>query len=167
MTYNSWDYTPSSHYVKYNLKEEKIREVPTLTNSKTEDDNLNIYIKTEKFVKTKDPRIWGPPTWLYFHLMSANYPIKPTREEMVGMRNFIISIPYTLPCESCKDHAKKFIFDRSDFLNIIVLNRDNLFNFFVDFHNYVNKRQGKNEMTYEEARKKYIGVGVDLNRLYY
>jgi hypothetical protein len=82
------------------------------------------------------------------------------------MKNIILGIPVLLPCENCKEHSTAYIESRLNELDDIVSTRDKLFNFFVDFHNYVNKRYGKKIFTYEEARKLYTS-DVKLTKLSY
>lgn len=102
-----------------------------------------------------DPTVWGPAFWYSIHNGAATYPIKASPiciERMVG---FILGLPYILPCESCAEHATAHIEKNRDKLHIICSTRENLFNFFVDFHNYVNMRFGKNLMSYEKAYNLY------------
>jgi hypothetical protein len=103
--------------------------------------------------KNKDPKVWGPIYWFNLHNSSNYYPNNPSKKLMEITKNRIISIPYELPCEKCKIHSVKYINTRSGELDIIVSSKTNLFNFYVDFHNYVNFRNNKKIYSYEEARK--------------
>jgi hypothetical protein len=67
------------------------------------------------------------------------------------MKGFILGLPVMVPCEECSTHATAFIEGNYDRLDDIVSGRMKLFNFFVDFHNKVNKRYKKKEISYEEA----------------
>ena len=60
-----------------------------------------------------------------------------------------------IPCDKCQDHATAHIEANWNRLDDVVSGRDNLFKFFVDFHNRVNKRYNKPEMSYETAYKLY------------
>ena len=82
------------------------------------------------------------------------------------MKDFIIAIPIMLPCLKCKDHATSYIESNLEKLDKIVSSRKNLFNFFVDFHNYVNKTYGKRIFTYEEATVLYNG-NVKISKMSY
>ena len=73
------------------------------------------------------------------------------------MKSFIMGIPVMVPCEKCADHATAYIESRSD-LDQVVKNRDSLFSFFVDFHNFVNERLGKDKIPMEAALKMYKGT---------
>jgi hypothetical protein len=83
------------------------------------------------------------------------------------MKGFIRGIPYIIPCADCAEHAKSFIERHESKLDSITSGRDNLFNFFVDFHNYVNERYGKATLSYSEASKLYSGKAKTLKMTYY
>ena len=82
------------------------------------------------------------------------------------MKDFIIAIPIMLPCLKCKDDATSFIESNLEKLDDIVSSKKNLFNFFVDFHNYVNKSYNKKIYTYEEAFILYNG-DVKITKMSY
>ena len=70
--------------------------------------------------------------------------------------NRIQAIPYEVPCKTCQIHASAYIESLSDYdLDKIVSGRDNLFKFYVDFHNAVNTRLGKPIWTYQQALNYY------------
>ena len=103
------------------------------------------------------PAVFGPAQWFTYHNGAANYPLNPPSLTKERMKNFILGIPVMIPCVKCKEHSTAFIENHFDKLDEIVANRTNLFNFFVDFHNYVNKKYNKKIFTYEEAWKLYTG----------
>ena len=103
----------------------------------------------------ESPEIFGPKMWFTLHNGAAHYPIEASDIYAEQMKNFIIALPIMIPCENCKIHAINFIESRKDKLFIICNKRETLFDFFVDFHNYVNERQGKPKLSYSDARKIY------------
>ena len=117
--------------------------------SNTNTDIYEDYVKNKGeeynnfFKKNKDPKVWGPIYWFNLHNSSNYYPNNPSKKLMEITKNRIKSIPYELPCEKCKLHAIKYINTRNGELDIIVSSKTNLFNFYVDFHNYVNFRNNK------------------------
>lgn len=119
---------------------------------------------TQSYADTIDPSVWGPPTWCFLHTSSAHYPVSPDNDTKNATKSFIMSLPFTLPCVSCKHHAIMWVNAHKHKLDTIVQSRDSLFKFYVDFHNYVNKRLGKPIMSYAEAYNKYRN-GVNVNRL--
>lgn len=102
------------------------------------------------------PDTWGSAFWFTLHNGANNYPIDPTPTWKQRMKNFILGIPVMIPCESCEAHASSYIQVRFNDLDDIVSNREKLFTFFVEFHNEVNKRVGKNTMSLQEAKKIYV-----------
>ena len=73
------------------------------------------------------------------------------------MKGVIIGIPTLLPCQNCSEHATAYIEKHYDQLDNICSSKENLFKFFVDFHNNVNERYNKPIMSYEDAYKLYTG----------
>lgn len=109
---------------------------------------------------TRNPHVWGPGLWLFLHISSANYdPV--SQEQIHRCMAFIKNLPYMLPCYNCSEHAKQFVKDREADLHTICQNRKSLFEFYVDFHNYVNNRQNKRLFSYQEAWNMYAnGAGI-------
>jgi len=108
----------------------------------------------EKYDNT-NPSVWGPPFWFTLHNGALNYPSLANPLYIERMKNFILGIPVMIPCHTCKDHAISFIEYHKDQLDYICASRDKLFKFFVDFHNQVNVRYKKPEMSYSDAYKLY------------
>ena len=51
--------------------------------------------------------VWGPPLWHYLHVMSFNYPVKPTKEDKEHYREFVCNLRHVLPCRYCRENLKK------------------------------------------------------------
>jgi len=113
-----------------------------------------------------DPQVWGPAFWFTLHNGAMKYPEKASPICAERMKGFIIGIPVMIPCEKCADHASAHIESNWNNMDRIVSGKMQLFNFFVDFHNYVNKRYGKPEMNYEDAYKMYSS-GVNITKFSY
>jgi hypothetical protein len=47
-------------------------------------------------------RIWGPHLWKVMHILSLNYPLKPTRVHVDAYFNFFKSLCTILPCATCR-----------------------------------------------------------------
>jgi hypothetical protein len=104
-----------------------------------------------------NPKIWGPLYWYSLHNSSAHYPINASPLVKQRMKGRILAIPYEISCRICQPHASAYIETLSDSqLDNIVSARNNLFNFYVDFHNSVNQRLGKPSWTYEQASNFYM-----------
>jgi len=112
-------------------------------------------IKPEQIEHTSNPNVWGPPFWFTIHNGICKYPISASNIQKERMKGFILGIPVMLPCEICKIHANNFIDDSKKDLDLICSKRESLFKWSVDFHNSVNKRNNKKEISYEEAKNIY------------
>lgn len=117
--------------------------------------------KTRKNVKnTRNPQVWGPGLWSFLHISSANY-VPGSIEKRRMTREFIISLPFMLPCNDCSEHAKKYVSDNKNRLDEICASKKGVFEFYVDFHNFVNFKHGKKMYSYQEAWDQW-GNGVDI-----
>lgn len=98
------------------------------------------------------PNIWGRALWFSLHFGALNYPLVPTEEMKNMQKQFINGLPIMIPCDICKNHALQFLIENNSDIEIAVQNPDNLFAFFVKFHNTVNARIGKRVVPLEEAK---------------
>ena len=98
-----------------------------------------------------DPEIWGPPAWKFIHLLTLNYPNKPTFQDKYNYKQFILALQKVLPCDTCANHFQQNI-QNSDF-NDILRSRESLFEWFVDVHNSVNKQNKKKQWSYNDVYK--------------
>lgn len=102
-----------------------------------------------------NPKYWGPHLWNYIHYSTLNYPENPSPVESNDMLDWVCKLPITIPCAECRYHYDRYIKHHMKELQNACKDKELLFNFFVDVHNQVNKRNGKSELTYEEAREIY------------
>jgi hypothetical protein len=103
---------------------------------------------------TKSPEVFGPALWFSLHTGSAHLPTTLSPVSIKRIQGFINGIPEMVPCEQCSEHARAFIESNKDRIDRIK-HGDEVFIFYVDFHNYVNKKLGKPLMGYEDAYKMY------------
>ena len=127
--------------------------------------SLKVRYKMLEHANPGSPEVWGPAFWFSLHNGAARYPSKASPLWKRRMKSFIRGIPVMVPCEKCADHATAYIESRSD-LDEVVENKDNLFKFFVDFHNFVNDRLGKAKIPMEAAHKMYQGSANVLTVAY-
>lgn len=131
-----------------------------------EQENFTITEAPVEGAGTSDPNVWGSMQWFSLHNGAAFYPQNPSQIVKDRMKGFIRGLPYTLPCLACFNHAVAYIDMNDSRLDTIVHSRDNLFKFWVDFHNFVNKRLGKPIVSLSEAKKKYgSNVKVVVKRM--
>lgn len=110
-----------------------------------------------------EPVIWGPHYWATLHFIASTYDNNPNQSIKSTMKNFIQSLPVFLPCKECQDHAFEFI--KKNNIDTVIQNRKEVFTFFFNFHNEVNKRLKKPLMKMEDALNKYY-VPVEEHHLY-
>lgn len=120
-------------------------------------DSSNVDIQWSETSKPfTDPSVFGPAVWFTLHNGAAHLPNDLSPVSLSRIKLFIDAIPDMLVvCESCSEHARNFIETHRQVINNITTGHE-VFNFIVDFHNYVNERLNKGRMTYEQARKLYI-----------
>jgi hypothetical protein len=122
--------------------------------------------ETVNHPNTGDPAVWGSAFWFTLHNGSIRYPINASKLVADRMKGFIRGIVYILPCPDCAAHATSFIENPNNNFDTICSGRENLFDFFCQFHNYVNKRYGKPEMSTADAYKLYSN-GANVTKLTY
>lgn len=139
---------------KYNITNKSIEKNDVLVKKST---NLTWDIK--HYNNTSDPSLWGPSFWFTLHNGASKYPQIASEIQRELMKGYILGIPVMLPCQTCKIHAFEYIQKANEdgILDNIVYGRQKLFNWFVDFHNVVNKRHKKKQFSYQEAWDIYNG----------
>jgi hypothetical protein len=93
-----------------------------------------------------------------YHIYANTYPVYPTRIVSDNAKMFIRGIPFTLPCETCANHAYAYIYNHIKWdpnLEFITSSREHMINFFIDFHNHVNYTLGKSLLTPVLAKRKW------------
>lgn len=144
-------------------EELKKKEQEMIKNKEKQEEDLRKKKEEEELKKNKvkenfnntDPSVWGPKFWFTLHNGALYYPSLANPLFIERMKNFILGIPVMLPCIKCREHATAYIESKKDQLDLICRGKDSLFKFFVDFHNQVNVRNNKPEMSYEDAYKLY------------
>jgi hypothetical protein len=101
--------------------------------------------------------IWGPPLWMFLHIISFNYPLKPSAKEKKEYYDFILSLKSILPCKYCRENVVKNLKDIS-FSKSDMKNRETFSKAIYKLHNKVNKMLGKKKYkTYKEIANIYEG----------
>jgi hypothetical protein len=104
-----------------------------------------------QITKKSGPALWGRPFWFSLHFGALNYPDSPNNEMIEMSVGFIKGIPVMLPCDICKNHASEYIYKRRNALRKIASSKENLFKFYWEFHNEVNRQNMKKEISLSEA----------------
>ena len=144
--------TPDYHYGNPAMQKPESERLKEMNYA----EGFTLERKTE-VVDVSSPVTWGPSLWLVLHTSAASYPEKPTPDTKDRMKQIINGLPLLVSCASCKEHCQALIDSNRNRLDEICGSKQNLFKFFVDFHNKVNKRQGKPEMSLKDAWAMYTG----------
>ena len=48
--------------------------------------------------------VWGPSLWMSLHIISMNYPLKPTAIQQKEYKAFFDALKFVLPCGKCLDN---------------------------------------------------------------
>ena len=133
----------------------RARELPLVRypERSNEPDPLTMKISSSIVGFSSDPDIFGPPFWFVLHNAAVTYPRNPTLFVKNGMKSLLLNLPLLVPCINCREHFSSFLNNTN--LDNVVKSKDTIFTFFVNVHNYVNKRTGKREMSVDEAKVLY------------
>jgi hypothetical protein len=102
------------------------------------------------------PTIWGPKYWFILHTSSFRYPKNPSEEDKKYMRQFLYSLAnLTLPCPVCRHHMKEYLDNPDNGLDSALNDGQEYVKFIWKFHNSVNKRTGKSEMSFSNFKNLY------------
>jgi len=100
-------------------------------------------------------RVWGPPLWHFLHLMSFNYPVKPTKDDQIQYKKFIYNLRHILPCRYCRDNLKKNL-KMLPLTSKDLKNRDRFSRYVYKLHELVNTMLGKKSgLKYCDVRERY------------
>lgn len=99
--------------------------------------------------------VWGPSMWHYLHTMSFNYPVKPSHDDKINYRNFVLNLKYVLPCGKCRKNLKKNM-AKLPLLMKHMENRETFSRYIFDLHELINTMLNKKSgLTYEIVRERY------------
>lgn len=108
----------------------------------------------EKFSK---PEIFGPGLWFSIHTFAAD---AMTDEKKKAFIDYVYLIIALLKCGNCRKHAADYISKNSPEDAPIMLDKDGadvtMFKWSFDFHNEVNRRLRKYQLTWEEAYELFL-----------
>jgi hypothetical protein len=97
--------------------------------------------------------------WMLLHRMTIN----GKGDDYKTIIPFIEILTRNTGCEECNSHAKKYLESAkpNPAHSYMTEGYDGLFKWTVNFHNTVNNRLGKSQITYEDAKQLYLGNCVD------
>lgn len=108
-----------------------------------------------------NPKYIGPGTWNVIHTLAYNAKTKEDKECFIKQMNLICK---QFPCETCRGHCKQYIKENpmEDYLNVVTEGKKlGLFTWTWKFHNAVNFRIGKPNLSWEMALHIYSQYKVN------
>ena len=95
---------------------------------------------------------WGNITWIFIHSLAE----KINEEKFNECKNIVVKIIFdicqNLPCPDCREHAIQTL--KASKINRLT-NKSDLKSFLWEFHNIVNKKLKKDNISFEECNNKY------------
>lgn len=104
---------------------------------------------------------WGPAAWQFLHTVSYTYQKEPSLDDKHNMYMFLTYFAKVLPCTKCKNDFTDYVNTTLSKNSSHLESRKNLSMYINDAHNYVNKKTGKRQWTYEESREKFLTPNTD------
>ena len=98
-----------------------------------------------------NPNYIGPGLWYNLHLLGA---MSKTPEQKRCAIDYIKHLQQNFPCGECKEHFGMYI-ETHPLESTINGNEESLFLWTFNFHNAVNFRLKKSQVSYEDAKKIY------------
>ncbi len=99
--------------------------------------------------------VWGPSLWHYLHIMSFNYPTKPTKQDKKHYRKFVMNLRNVLPCKYCRMNLRKNLKDLP-LKDKDLKNRHTFSLWMFRLHEHINKMLGKKSgLTFKQVRERY------------
>jgi len=99
------------------------------------------------------PEVWGPHFWYILHIISFEYPLKPTEYDKRIYHDFYTSLKDVIPCEMCKKHYRTHIHKYP--LTPHLDTRASLVKWVIQVHNFVNASLGKPVLSIVEVMDIY------------
>jgi hypothetical protein len=91
-----------------------------------------------KDIITIDPKYWGRCGWIFLNSIALTY--DDTLKEKY--KQFILALPYILPCKKCGYHLKNSI-NKMDNIDNILKNKETFINWFLEIRNNICQEQNK------------------------
>lgn len=102
---------------------------------------------------------WGTITWIFFHTFAEKIKEEHFENNKELFINIIINTCNHLPCPECSDHATK-VLNQAYLSNIKT--KKHFIEFLRQFHNIVNIKTNKKELTSEEIMDLYKNNNLSL-----
>ena len=95
-----------------------------------------------KDITTIDPKYWGKCGWIFLNSIALTY--DDTLKEKY--KQFILTLPYILPCKKCGSHLKNSI-NEIENIDKILKNKETFISWLLEVRNNICKDQNKEIIT--------------------
>jgi len=136
----------------------KTRRIKRKRKTKSKNKSRKVYTYKKKHFDSGGgmlTSVWGPPLWHFLHVISFNYPVRPTKEDKRHYREFVRNLRHILPCKYCRINLKKNLKMLPLTCNDLK-NRDKFSRWVFKLHELVNAMLGKKSgLKYCDIRERY------------
>jgi len=99
--------------------------------------------------------VWGPSLWHVLHIISFNYPVKPTAADKQNYHNFLMSLQHVLPCKYCRDNFATNL-QHAGYSKHVLRSRHTFSKFLYKLHEEVNSMLNKSSsLTFNQVKTRY------------
>jgi hypothetical protein len=98
-----------------------------------------------------DPKVWGKPTWDYYHYVTFDYPENPTVEDKDRFRMWARVFGSTLPCKNCSEGYLLLLDDPSSGVSMtdrVLTNVETFVEWGHRMRNEIQKKIGGQQISY-------------------
>ena len=92
-------------------------------------------------IKSLDPVLWGKSGWIFLNSIALTYKI----ENKEYYKQFILQLPYILPCKTCGENLKENIGTLDDALK----SKENFLTWLLKIRNSISKENNRPDVTLE------------------
>ena len=114
---------------------------------------VNVVKEERECQNVFSPDVWGEAFWFILHIGSLAMDANISEQDARKYWNFIEGIPMILPCKMCSKDAQKFVDINRHRWRTICSSKERLIEFFIEFHNQVNMKQGKPLITKNDVER--------------
>lgn len=108
-----------------------------------------------------DPKVWGKPSWDYYHYVTFDYPENPTPEDKNNYRIWARMFGLTLPCKKCSDGYLALFDDPSSGVSLTdgaLTNIETFVEWGYRMRTEIQKKIGGEQITYIAFLNNYMNV---------
>ena len=95
------------------------------------------------------PAAWGPTFWKLLHIVGLQYDgLEHSLTRKTAYRSYMLALRNIIPCDKCADHYTTNVLANVE----SALSNNRLFEWTIDLHNKINRKIGKEELSYAKAK---------------